>query len=257
MYRYLSDAVAYVKKEAGSLTDVSDRIKIILLSAAITVSNNKFKQGYFNSHFLRDITDGDGLFTCVTGCGIGLALGHEMGWPLHIVPLFRHCYLNWKGEFNYDFFGPAYPTGEEKRYKGMGLDAISAGSYLQPLSEKEAEAFYLFTRGIILKDLGRVPEALDAFDHATQLRGGNFPEVHNSRGLALEKLGRREEAREAYLTAIRQNSLCVEPYYRLGIMYEEDGDIEKARANYEHALKNDPEHAGAKERLKKLGSAQP
>jgi tetratricopeptide (TPR) repeat protein len=51
--------------------------------------------------------------------------------------------------------------------------------------------------GIILLQLGRYPEAIDAYESAIQI-DANHPVFHYCRGDVLQRLGRTEEARQAY-----------------------------------------------------------
>ena len=89
--------------------------------------------------------------------------------------------------------------------------------------------------GMVLANLERYDESLEALDRAGQLYALNA-EPMIIKGELLMALGRREEAREAYVAAALRdpsNWRGVEP---AAVLAEQDGDIEAAIAFYEMAL---------------------
>ena len=62
-----------------------------------------------------------------------------------------------------------------------------------------AEACY--NRGVALKELGRLDEAVASYDKAIQIRP-DYADAYSNRGAALQELGRLGEAAENYRKAI-------------------------------------------------------
>ncbi len=102
--------------------------------------------------------------------------------------------------------------------------------------------------GVVLKDLGRLTEAITCFRDALQIRRC-FPEAYNNLGIALAELGRIEEAEACYKEAIKDKSDYVEAYNNLGIVQIELGRFSEAVESYKFALSLKPDYVDAQNNL--------
>ncbi|NQE52135.1 Photosystem I assembly protein Ycf3, partial [ANME-1 cluster archaeon GoMg3.2] len=82
-------------------------------------------------------------------------------------------------------------------------------------------------RGVALDDLGRYEEALKAIDKAIVLKP-DYAEAWNNRGVALDDLGRYEEALKAFDKAIELKPDDASPWYNKACAYSLKGDKENA-----------------------------
>jgi tetratricopeptide (TPR) repeat protein len=80
-------------------------------------------------------------------------------------------------------------------------------------------------------------------------------EARFSRGLALVKLNRTDEAIKAFAELTRDYPQLPEPYNNLAVLYAQKGDYEKARDALEAALATHPAYATAHENLGDIYSA--
>ena len=100
---------------------------------------------------------------------------------------------------------------------------------------------------------GKYDEALRGYEDAER-EGAQGPQLAFDRGNALYKLGRRDEARQAYLTALGapDGSLKVQDYFNLGnALWDLDRKDEAAQA-FERALILDPGFDDARHNLELL-----
>jgi tetratricopeptide (TPR) repeat protein len=89
---------------------------------------------------------------------------------------------------------------------------------------------------LLLKDRGRLDEAIAAFGEATRLRPG-FAEAHGKLGQALRNKGRLDEAIAAYSSAIALDPSCADAHNNLGNVLRDKGLIDEAVAEYTKALR--------------------
>jgi len=138
----------------------------------------------------------------------------------------------------------------------FGLAALAAGLLLSP----RASAVGLFEknhpqveRGKEAYDAGQYDEALRAFDEAKKEMPNNAA-VEFNRGNALAKLGRLEEARDAFhrVGQMDQGDLRASDLYNLGNVWAQLGNTQEAIASYRRALTLDPKDAQARHNLEVL-----
>jgi protein O-mannosyl-transferase len=72
---------------------------------------------------------------------------------------------------------------------------------------------------------------------ALRIKPDHAPALNNL-GLALQKLGRREEARQQYLRALRARPEYAQALNNLGLLLQEDGRLGDAEARYREALRS-------------------
>jgi tetratricopeptide (TPR) repeat protein len=61
----------------------------------------------------------------------------------------------------------------------------------------------------------------------------------------LHRLGRYDDARQAYTRALQHDPRCAEAAYNLGSLDEDCGDVEQAVRHYRRALEVSPDYADA------------
>jgi tetratricopeptide (TPR) repeat protein len=67
----------------------------------------------------------------------------------------------------------------------------------------------------------------------------------NNLGLLLHRMGRHDDAHEAYTAALKQDERCCEAVYNLGSLAEDRGDLDEAVRCYRQALDLSPDYADA------------
>lgn len=75
------------------------------------------------------------------------------------------------------------------------------------------------------------------------------PQMRFWRAVALDKLGRNNEALEAYRSLCQDHPELPEPHNNLGVMLLRAGQIDEAQAAFEWALRMDASYAAAMENL--------
>jgi len=105
-------------------------------------------------------------------------------------------------------------------------------------------------RGMKAYDEGRYDEALRAFEEAKK-ELPNSAALEFNRGNALYKLGRKDEARDAYrrVSETEHSDLREKDYYNLGNAWAEMGNAKEAIGAYRKALTLDPRDEDARHNL--------
>jgi tetratricopeptide (TPR) repeat protein len=105
--------------------------------------------------------------------------------------------------------------------------------------------------GFVLAARGRFEEAIENYRKAIQI-SPNFSDALNSLGAALAAKGRFEEAIECFRKAIQINPNFSDALYNLGVALAAKGRFEEAIENYRKAIQIDPKSSDA---LSNLGVA--
>ena len=89
---------------------------------------------------------------------------------------------------------------------------------------------------------------------ATPQIGALF-QIGKTGALSGQRLERAEEALAEYLKATpgREDPPLAAAHWRLGMVYEKKSDRERAKSEYQSALRLDPKYKPAQDALKKLG----
>ena len=132
--------------------------------------------------------------------------------------------------------------GVELKNRGQIPEAIE--QYQQALQIKPDFAEAHYNLGNILLDLGQVPEAIRHYEQALQ-SNPVYPEAHYNLGVALERVGRIQEAIGHYQQALLIKPDYAEAHYNLGNILFGLGKTSEAIAHYEQALRIDPAYAEA------------
>jgi tetratricopeptide (TPR) repeat protein len=115
----------------------------------------------------------------------------------------------------------------------------------QKLIEQYPHAFVIWNvLGAANNGLGRINEAVEAFQKATQLNPSN-PDGHNNLGTALQDQGKLAEAMEALNKALSLKPDYTEAYYNMGNVLLGQGELEEAIEAYKKALSLKPDFVKA------------
>jgi tetratricopeptide (TPR) repeat protein len=87
-------------------------------------------------------------------------------------------------------------------------------------------------------------DAIDAYRRVVAI-DPSYAAAWNNLGLLLHRLGRYDEARAAYVTALKESAACAEAAYNLGSLSEDTGDVEEAIRCYGRALGVNSDYADA------------
>ena len=99
-------------------------------------------------------------------------------------------------------------------------------------------------RGVTLKKMGMLREAIEDFDRAIDLNPSYY-KAYDYRGSAYSKIGRLDKAIEDFDKAISLNPAYYETYLNRGVAFGEAGMLEKAIESFNQALAGDPNYADA------------
>jgi spermidine synthase len=95
--------------------------------------------------------------------------------------------------------------------------------------------------------------ALEELDVAARLQPGRTA-VHNNRAVALAKLGRPDEAAEAFRRAVALNPADARTRFNLGMLLERQGRSAEAAREYLEAARLEPGWPAPQERLRAMGT---
>lgn len=123
--------------------------------------------------------------------------------------------------------------------------ALEAYEQVLRLYSDQHTAFTAHTsRGIALYRLKRHEDALNACKQALQLRPDDWT-AHYNKGLILDDLQRYQGALDAYQSAIQLNPNAIDAYNNQGIILRKLGQRQEALATYERAIQIQPNDARA------------
>ena len=100
----------------------------------------------------------------------------------------------------------------------------------------------LYNLGVAYGKLGRWQDAVEAYKQAIRIKP-DFAEAHCNLGVAYGELGRSQDAIESYKQAIRIKPDYAEAHYNLGVTYFMTGDKGSALEEYEILKTLDAEQA--------------
>jgi predicted Zn-dependent protease len=89
--------------------------------------------------------------------------------------------------------------------------------------------------GYLLLNAGEPAEAKTAFDEALK-RNRHSHAAMTGEGIILARAGSLKEAEQVLKTALVSNPDPVRTHYELGLVYEKEGDTEKALAEYKEGI---------------------
>lgn len=97
--------------------------------------------------------------------------------------------------------------------------------------------------GIILQESGKLEESAHCLKRA--LTRAPSPEAHNNLGNTLKRMGRLEEARTHYQSALAMRPSYAEAHNNLGLLFNTLGDAEAAKIEIRRAIELSPQYADA------------
>ena len=128
-------------------------------------------------------------------------------------------------------------------FVGVGLPLVSDCQFLLASQRDSAERTEArnesFQRGLMALKDNRLDEALEALTKAEHEHPKD-PQVRNFRGIVLARLGQITEARAEYQEAIRGNPQMEDAYRNLGFLEWREHRLAQAREALDHALKLSP-----------------
>src|SRR2546429_9913198 len=121
---------------------------------------------------------------------------------------------------------------------------LAVASATVPASEDLARGEAEFLRGNAHCDSREFADALDCYERAATF-GYEDHVMWNNRGVALDGLGRHEDATQAYTRAMQRNSAYEIAAYNLGNSFAQLGQFDEALVAYDRALAINPSYPDA------------
>ena len=138
---------------------------------------------------------------------------------------------------------PAEVTGESKTISTGGQKEVGdSGLVATKDNPEEAEGWY--TKGYNLARLGKYDEAINAYDEAIRL-DPKYVNAWYAKGNNLNNLGRYDEAINAYDGAIRLDPKYENAWYAKGVDLKKQERYDEAINAYGEAIRLDPKYAKA------------
>ena len=133
--------------------------------------------------------------------------------------------------------GPAFSLGQ--RYRDMGRYDDAARVLAAAAAANPGDVALHHIWGDTLRDAGRFDDAEFAYTLAAQAQptAGNY----NKLGTELLAMGKLDAAEVALNEALRLDATTAEPYFRLGVLYEQQQQPERALENYTRYLELEPQ----------------
>ena len=137
-------------------------------------------------------------------------------------------------------------------------DEEQVSSTASKSSEPQQDTAYLarqnFARGKLLVDKKQLPDAVKFFENAIELDPSRAVYHLELGRILILNPRRRPEAEELLTKCVAMNPALVEAYIALGELCEKTDRAERAVSNYEEALRWEPTHVTAQERIAALKS---
>jgi predicted O-linked N-acetylglucosamine transferase (SPINDLY family) len=128
--------------------------------------------------------------------------------------------------------------------KDQGRLDDALGAYERALALKPDHADALNNMGNTLKDQGRLDDALGAYERALALKP-DYADFHYNMGNTLKEKGRLDDALAAYGRALALKPDYADVHYNMGNTLKDKGRLDDALAAYERVLALKPEYAFA------------
>lgn len=225
-----------VKSKKPDRLNPEDRIKLVyevLLSEKLRLNTSG---NWGNPLFVHNLLQG--CLDCDTSSFIVLAVGFELGWPVHLVNVPGHSFVRWdngKGErFNIDF-GKTHPDVFYLKEWNLDQAWIAKGYYLKNLNFKELTSIFLANRSLADTLLfGKDEEAIQDLNRAIKLRPLN-PRAYRARGFLNFKLERYQDALRDFLWVSHLDPKNREAFGWIGKIYWQMGYFARALQFFKRA----------------------
>ena len=167
--------------------------------------------------------------------------------------------INKEGDIDYDI---DYDIGKgiSLYYLGRYKDAINSFNKDTLNKDSAYRDIVLFSRGASYYAEESYHKALDDFKNINEfnLKGEKCKEIAAQKctniGACYHKLELYDDARDKYNEAIENNPTSVEASYNLGVLHNNEGNVDTAKKLFKDCLKTDNKFAKAREALEKLNS---
>ncbi len=145
-----------------------------------------------------------------------------------------------------------FRDGYAKALTGLGRGEEAAAVYRQALERAPNDPQALNSLGLLLAGMGRDAEAVDYFRRVRWGEAMRAASTLFSLGNALVRLGRLEEARQAFAEAVRLAPPYAEAWNNLGSTLANLSHPREAAAAYREALRLRPDYADARANLNRI-----
>jgi hypothetical protein len=155
--------------------------------------------------FLRGLLGPERVGTCSSLPILYVAVGRQLGYPLKLVPTRGHLFVRWEGageRFNVEATSRGSNRFDDDHYRYWPFEITPAEEktegYLQSLTPAGELSAFLSIRGMCLREVGRLPEAVESFAAAARLS----PQCHSYQALLadLQTTPARQTQRTASLS---------------------------------------------------------
>lgn len=153
---------------------------------------------------------------------------------------------------NPDYFNAHYNLGNLLLRDGKVEEAVS--HFREALRSQPDDAGAHNSLGSALATQGKLDAAVPEFAEALRLNPENA-DAHVNLAYALTLQGKIDEAITHYEQALRLKHENAETLNELGVLYARTGNLAEALDKFERAVRADPDHAGARENLKRARTA--
>ncbi|GEM_PF-5815249 len=174
---------------------------------------------------------------CDTTSFIFIAIGHEMGWPIHGVEVPDHFFVRWNdgrgNRINFDFTSKdlnGTPRSDpdsyyEKERWLLSTNAIARGIYLTDLDVPQLIAQFLANRGNVELSSGHITEAMQDYREARNINPTN-PAFHRWMAVLWYRLGQNRQSIAEYNEILRHlDPRDPQAYFERGLRRFEAGDV--------------------------------
>ena len=144
----------------------------------------------------------------------------------------------------------AVPLLEAEKYD-EALKHLNTAHAIQPdypASFDDRGAKVNYNLGLSLQGLGRLGEAVDAYQNALRI-APDFADAHDRLGYVLQTFGRHQEASEQFRAVLRIKPDFADAHMSLGMSLFAMGYLDEAGAEFENALRIKPEYSEAQSNL--------
>src|SRR5206468_5170259 len=125
----------------------------------------------------------------------------------------------------------------------------------RPLLAASAASALAAFASVTWVQIGYWRDSVTLYERALQVTADNYV-AHNNLGVVLEDRGRLDEARAHFEAALRPEPGYVEVHNNLASVMEKQGDLARARVEYEAALRMVPDLAQAHDGLASVSQRQ-
>jgi predicted TPR repeat methyltransferase len=121
-----------------------------------------------------------------------------------------------------------------------GRAGVAAELIAQAIAAGGATPDIHYNLAIVLKSLGRLPEAAASYERAIALKP-DYADAHNNLGNIRKELGESAKARASFERALQIKPGNADSHYNLGILCSQAGERDEAARHFRQCLAHDPD----------------